>query len=191
MMLASRELRVVPLTIHIPLAAVPRAVTRELIIDTARIVDIALIRDFGVGTGGKDRRHARIAVTGLNPHAGEGGTIGTEDRDVIAPAVAELRAEGFDVTGPHSADSLFHAAARARYDAVIAMYHDQALIPIKALAFDTGVNVTLGLPFIRTSPDHGTAFDLAGTGRASATSLAKALELAAALSSNRAAASAP
>jgi 4-hydroxythreonine-4-phosphate dehydrogenase len=181
----------VPLTIHIPLAAVPGAVTRELIIDTARVVDIALIRDFGFGTGGKNLRHARIAVTGLNPHAGEGGTIGTEDRDVIAPAVAELRAEGFDVTGPHSADSLFHAAARARYDAVIAMYHDQALIPIKALAFDTGVNVTLGLPFIRTSPDHGTAFDLAGTGRASATSLAKALELAAALSSNRATATAP
>jgi 4-hydroxythreonine-4-phosphate dehydrogenase len=188
MMLASRELRVVPLTIHIPLAAVPGKVTRELIIETARIVDAALIRDFGVGIDGRGRRHARIAVAGLNPHAGEAGTIGTEDRDVIAPAVAALRSEGLDITGPQPADTLFHATARARYDAVIAMYHDQALIPIKTLAFDTTVNVTLGLPFIRTSPDHGTAFDLAGKGLARATSLAEALELAATLGVNRSAA---
>jgi 4-hydroxythreonine-4-phosphate dehydrogenase len=188
MMLASRELRVVPLTIHIPLSAVPGHLSRELIIETARIVDAALVRDFGIGIDGKGRHHARIAVTGLNPHAGEAGTIGTEDRDVIAPAVAALRSDGLDITGPHPADTLFHAAARARYDAVIAMYHDQALIPIKTLAFGTSVNVTLGLPLIRTSPDHGTAFDVAGTGRASATSLAEALALATALSANRAAA---
>jgi 4-hydroxythreonine-4-phosphate dehydrogenase len=191
MMLASRELRVVPLTIHIPLAAVPGQLSRELIIEAARIVDAALIRDFGLGMDGKGRRHARIAVAGLNPHAGEAGTIGTEDRDVIAPAVKALRSEGLEITGPHPADTLFHAAARARYDAVIAMYHDQALIPIKTLAFDTGVNVTLGLPFVRTSPDHGTAFEVAGAGRASATSLAEALKLAAALSANRAAAIVP
>jgi 4-hydroxythreonine-4-phosphate dehydrogenase len=190
MMLVSRELRVVPLTIHIPLAAVPGAVTRERIIETARIVEVALTRDFGVGKDDQDRRRARIAVAGLNPHAGEGGTLGTEDRDTIAPAIAALCAEGLDVTGPNSADTLFHAAARARYDAVIAMYHDQALIPIKTLAFESAVNVTLGLPFIRTSPDHGTAFDLAGKGRASARSLEEALVLAAALSANRAAATA-
>jgi 4-hydroxythreonine-4-phosphate dehydrogenase len=190
MMLVSCELRVVPLTIHIPLAAVPAAVTPERIIETARIVDVSLTRDFGIGKEDGDPRRPRIAVAGLNPHAGEGGTLGTEDRDVIAPAVAALRAEGLDVTGPHSADTLFHAAARARYDAVIGMYHDQALIPIKTLAFDSAVNVTLGLPFIRTSPDHGTAFDLAGQGRASARSLEEALMLAAALSANRAAATA-
>jgi 4-hydroxythreonine-4-phosphate dehydrogenase len=189
MMLASRELRVVPLTTHIPLAAVAREVTRELIIETARIVDAALLRDFGVGRDGKGPHRARLAVTGLNPHAGEAGMIGTEDRDIIAPAVAALASEGLDITGPHPADTVFHAAARARYDAVIAMYHDQALIPIKTLAFDTGVNVTLGLPFIRTSPDHGTAFEIAGQGRASATSLAEAFELAVALAANRAAAS--
>ena len=191
MMLASRELRVVPVTIHIPLAAVAGAITRELIIETARIVDAALFRDFAIGRDLKGRRRARIAVTGLNPHAGEGGMIGTEDRDLIAPAVAALRSEGLDISGPHPADTLFHAAARARYDAVIAMYHDQALIPIKTLAFETGVNVTLGLPFVRTSPDHGTAFEIAGKGRASASSFAEALELAAALTANRAAATAP
>ncbi|HZA01812.1 MAG TPA: 4-hydroxythreonine-4-phosphate dehydrogenase PdxA [Hyphomicrobiaceae bacterium] len=188
MMLASRELRVVPLTIHVPLASVAGEITRERIIETARIVDAALSRDFGVGRDINGRRRARIAVTGLNPHAGEGGTIGTEDRDVIAPAVAALGSEGLDISGPHAADTLFHAAARARFDAVIAMYHDQALIPIKTLAFETAVNVTLGLPFIRTSPDHGTAFEIAGKGRASATSFAEALELAAALTANRAAA---
>jgi 4-hydroxythreonine-4-phosphate dehydrogenase len=191
MMMTSSELRVVPLTIHIPLSAVPGQISRELIIETARIVNASLIRDFGFGVDGKGRRHARIAITGLNPHAGEDGTIGTEERDVIAPAVAALRSEGLNVTGPYPADTLFHTAARARYDAVIAMYHDQALIPIKTLAFGSGVNVTLGLPFIRTSPDHGTAFDIAGKGCASAASLAEALEVAAVLSANRAAAIVP
>ena len=180
MMLASDELRVVPLTIHIPLADVPGALTRELIVDTTRIVATSLTHDFGLG------QHPRIAVAGLNPHAGENGTIGTEDQHIIGPAIAALREEGLAVTGPHSADTLFHAAARATYDAVIAMYHDQALIPIKTLAFDRGVNVTLGLPFVRTSPDHGTAFDIAGTNAANPTSLQEALLLAARLAANRA-----
>jgi 4-hydroxythreonine-4-phosphate dehydrogenase len=140
-----------------------------LLSDTIRITDAALRRDFGVES-------PRIAVAGLNPHAGEGGVMGREEIEIIAPVIEALRAEGFGVTGPHSADTMFHAAARARYDAAIAMYHDQALIPIKTLAFDEGVNVTLGLPFIRTSPDHGTAFDIAGTGRADPTSLIAALD---------------
>jgi 4-hydroxythreonine-4-phosphate dehydrogenase len=139
----------------------------------------ALRRDFGVA-------RPRIAVAGLNPHAGEGGTIGREDIEIIAPAIAELQAEGMAITGPVSADSLFHAAARARYDAAIAMYHDQALIPIKTLAFETGVNATLGLPFVRTSPDHGTAFDIAGSGKASPSSLVAALHLAQAMARRRA-----
>jgi 4-hydroxythreonine-4-phosphate dehydrogenase len=130
--------------------------------------------------------YPRLAVAGLNPHAGEGGTIGREDVEIVAPAVADLRAEGIDVRGPLSADTLFHAAARATYDVALCMYHDQALIPIKTLAFDHGVNATLGLPFVRTSPDHGTAFDLAGTDRADPSSLLAALKLAA-----RMAASAP
>ena len=171
MMLAAAELRVVPLTIHVALHTVPAAITTAGIIATARIMQRALIDDFAIPA-------PRIAVAGLNPHAGENATMGTEDRDVIAPAVAALAAEGMVITGPHSADTLFHAAARARYDAVLAMYHDQALIPIKTLAFDRGVNVTLGLPFVRTSPDHGTAFDIAGTGKASPTSLIEALALA-------------
>jgi 4-hydroxythreonine-4-phosphate dehydrogenase len=158
---------------------VPRALTRERILTTSHIVHNALRRDFGVA-------RPRIVVAGLNPHAGEGGTIGREDADVITPAVAELRAGGMSITGPLSADSLFHAAARARYDAVIAMYHDQALIPIKTLAFDTGVNATLGLPFVRTSPDHGTAFDIAGSGTASPLSLVAALKLAQAMARRRA-----
>ena len=130
-----------------------------------------LARDFGL-------HKPRIAVAGLNPHAGEGGTIGTEDQRIIVPAIAALQAEGLAVTGPHPADTLFHPAARARYDVVIGMYHDQVLVPAKTLAFDTGVNVTLGLPFVRTSPDHGTAFDIAGTGRASPQSLIAALHMA-------------
>jgi len=186
MLLASDELRVVPLTVHIPLADVPRILTKDLIVETARILEGALIRDFALGGGARPR----IAVAGLNPHAGEGGAMGTEEERIIAPAIAALRAEGLNVTGPHSADTLFHAEARAGYDAVIAMYHDQALIPIKTLAFDRGVNVTLGLPFVRTSPDHGTAFDIAGTGKASAASLSAALALAAQLAANRAAANA-
>jgi 4-hydroxythreonine-4-phosphate dehydrogenase len=179
MMLASDVLRVVPLTVHIPLSAVPGELSRDRIFTTARIVHDALRRDFGVA-------RPRIAVAGLNPHAGEGGTIGREDVEIIAPAVAELRAEGMAISGPVSADSLFHAAARARYDAAIAMYHDQALIPIKTLAFETGVNATLGLPFVRTSPDHGTAFDIAGTGKASPSSLVAALHLAQAMARRRA-----
>ncbi|MCL4768416.1 MAG: 4-hydroxythreonine-4-phosphate dehydrogenase PdxA [Hyphomicrobiaceae bacterium] len=181
MLLASDELRVVPLTVHIPLAAVPRGLSRDLIVETVRILEEALLRDFALGGG-----RPRIAVAGLNPHAGEGGALGTEERQIIAPAIADLRAEGLAVTGPHSADTLFHAEARAGYDAAVAMYHDQALIPIKTLAFDRAVNVTLGLPFVRTSPDHGTAFDIAGSGRASPASLAAALALAARLAANRA-----
>lgn len=179
MMLASDVLRVVPLTVHIPLAAVSGELTRERIFATARIVDDALRRDFGVA-------RPRIAVAGLNPHAGEGGTIGREDAEIIGPAIAELQAEGMAITGPVSADSLFHAAARARYDVAIAMYHDQALIPIKTLAFETGVNATLGLPFVRTSPDHGTAFDIAGSGKASPSSLIAALHLAQTMARRRA-----
>ncbi len=184
MMIASPDLRVVPVTIHVALKAVPGLLTTEKIIATARVVAAALKRDFGIA-------HPRLAVTGLNPHAGEEGALGTEDRDVIEPAVAVLRAEGLDVSGPHSADTLFHAAARATYDVAICMYHDQALIPVKTLAFDEGVNVTLGLPFVRTSPDHGTAFGIAGRGIASASSLKAALKLAALMSLRRHAAAKP
>lgn len=179
MMIASDALRVVPLTIHIPLSAVPRAISKDAIIACARIMAHALERDFAIA-------RPRIAVAGLNPHAGEDGSMGREDLDIIAPAIARLRAEGIDVTGPHPADTLFHAQRRATYDAVLAMYHDQALIPAKTLAFDTGVNVTLGLPFVRTSPDHGTAFDIAGTGAASPSSLIAALQLAWRMSEARA-----
>lgn len=171
MMLCCEELKVVPLTIHVPLARVPQLITRELIAATVRTTRQALIEDFGVA-------RPRVSVAGLNPHAGEAGAIGTEDRAIIAPAIADLRDEGIDVTGPHSADTLFHAQARSRYDVVIAMYHDQALIPIKTLAFDHGVNMTLGLPFVRTSPDHGTAFDIAGKGSARPYSLIEAMKLA-------------
>lgn len=171
MMIASDELRVVPLTIHIPLAEVPHAITADAVITTVRVMVAALKRDFGLS-------HPRIAVAGLNPHAGEDGSMGSEDQTVIAPAVTDLVAEGLDVTGPHSADTLFHQERRKSYDAVLAMYHDQALIPAKTLAFDSGVNATLGLPFVRTSPDHGTAFDIAGMGTAKPTSFIAALRLA-------------
>ncbi|MGF1456419.1 MAG: 4-hydroxythreonine-4-phosphate dehydrogenase PdxA [Alphaproteobacteria bacterium] len=181
MMLASPMLRVVPLTIHVPLSAVPPLVTAERIRETATVMARALHLDFGIAD-------PRIAVAGLNPHAGEAGRLGTEDMDRIAPAVAALRAEGIRATGPHPADTLFHAPARASYDAALCMYHDQALIPIKALDFDRGVNVTLGLPFVRTSPDHGTAYDIAGQGVARADNLIEALHMAAALGARRAAA---
>ncbi len=171
MMLMADELKVVPTTVHIPLAAVPAALTRELLLATIRTVAAALVLDFGIAA-------PRLAVCGLNPHAGEGGMIGTEDANVIAPAIATLAAEGIAVTGPHAADTLFHAEARRAYDAAIAMYHDQALIPLKTLAFDRGVNVTLGLPFVRTSPDHGTAVGIAGTGKARPGSFIAALRLA-------------
>ncbi len=172
MMLCGPDLRVVPVTIHIPLARVPVELSADRIVETARVTAAGLRRWFGIG-------RPRLAVTGLNPHAGEGGAMGNEEQTIIAPALALLRDEGLDVTGPHPADTLFHARARGRYDAAIAMYHDQALVPLKTLAFDEGVNVTLGLPFIRTSPDHGTAFDIAGTGTARPDSLIAALRLAA------------
>ncbi|UZD92184.1 4-hydroxythreonine-4-phosphate dehydrogenase PdxA [Cognatishimia activa] len=172
MMLASDELRVVPTTIHIALKDVPEALTPELIKRTIEITNTDMQRYFGLSL-------PRLAVAGLNPHAGEGGTMGVEDRDVIAPVLDRLRADGFDLKGPMSADTMFHARARQSYDAAICMYHDQALIPIKTLDFDRGVNVTLGLPFIRTSPDHGTAFDIAGKGLANPTSTIEALRMAA------------
>ncbi len=178
MMLACPELRVVPATIHIPLAEVPAALTARLLEETIRITRDALIGDFGIAA-------PRLAVAGLNPHAGEGGAIGREEIEMIAPLVAALRAEGFDLRGPLSADTMFHAGARSGYDAAIAMYHDQALIPIKTIDFAGGVNVTLGLPFIRTSPDHGTAFDIAGQGKADPASLIAALRLAADMAARR------
>jgi 4-hydroxythreonine-4-phosphate dehydrogenase len=178
MMLVAPGLRVVPATVHIPLAAVPRTLSRALIVETGRITAQALAQDFAVD-------NPRIDVAGLNPHAGEAGLIGGEEAEMIAPAIAELQREGIAVTGPHPADSLFHEEARAAYDAAIAMYHDQALIPLKTLAFDRGVNVTLGLPFVRTSPDHGTAYALAGTGKARPDSLIAALQLAAQLGERR------
>jgi 4-hydroxythreonine-4-phosphate dehydrogenase len=178
MMLVGGGLRVVPVTIHIPLSAVPGALAEGLIVETGRIVAAALRRDFGVAA-------PRLAVAGLNPHAGEGGVMGGEEAAVIAPALARLAAEGIAVEGPLSADTMFHAARRATYDAALCMYHDQALIPLKTLAFDEGVNVTLGLPFVRTSPDHGTALDIAGRGIASPDSLVAALRLAATLAARR------
>ncbi len=177
MMLASEQLRVVPTTIHIPLANVPAALTAELLRDTIRITAKALQTQFGVA-------QPRIAVAGLNPHAGEGGAMGHEDATVIAPVIAEMQAEGFAIVGPLPADTMFHAAARARYDVAICAYHDQALIPIKTLDFDRGVNVTLGLPFVRTSPDHGTAYDIAGRGIANPTSTIEALRLAVQMAAN-------
>jgi 4-hydroxythreonine-4-phosphate dehydrogenase len=175
MMLWSPELAVVPVTIHIPLKDVIAQLTTQLVVDTGRIVARDMAARFGIA-------RPRLAVAGLNPHAGEDGTIGREDVDIVAPAIAALRAHGIDARGPLPADTMFHAAARATYDVALCMYHDQALIPIKTLAFDHGVNATLGLPFVRTSPDHGTAFDLAGTGRADPSSLVAALKLAARLS---------
>lgn len=171
MMLACPELRVVPATIHIALAEVPKALTIDVLEDTIRITHAGLRSDFGIAA-------PRIAVAGLNPHAGEGGAMGREEIDWIAPLVLRMVAEGFDLRGPMPPDTMFHKAARARYDAAVCMYHDQALIPIKTVDFDGGVNVTLGLPFIRTSPDHGTAFDIAGQGIANPSSLVAALRMA-------------
>ncbi len=172
MMLAGGDLRVVPLTIHIPLRQVPEAISADRLLRTGRIVARALAGQFGIP-------RPRIAVSGLNPHAGEEGMLGPEDAAIVAVGVAALREEGIDAFGPLPADTMFHKAARESYDAAICMYHDQALIPVKALAFDEAVNVTLGLPFVRTSPDHGTALSLAGTGKARADSLVAALRLAA------------
>ncbi len=178
MLLACPALRVVPVTIHIPLAEVSGALRPELLEETLRITDASLRRDFGIAT-------PRIAVAGLNPHAGEGGTIGREEIEVIIPVLDRLRAEGMLLQGPLSADTMFHAAARAGYDVAVAMYHDQALIPVKTIDFSGGVNVTLGLPFVRTSPDHGTAYDIAGQGKADPTSLIAALELASEMARRR------
>ncbi len=178
MMLACDALRVVPATIHIPLADVPAQLTARLLTDTALITARALKRDFGIPA-------PRIAVAGLNPHAGEDGKMGMEEIEMITPVITALRAQGLDIFGPLSADTMFHAGARAGYDAALCMYHDQALIPIKTLDFSGGVNVTLGLPFIRTSPDHGTAFDIAGTGRADATSMIAAIRMAAQMATAR------
>jgi 4-hydroxythreonine-4-phosphate dehydrogenase len=174
MLLWSPELAVVPVTIHLPLSEIFKALSTALIVETGRIVAHDLRRRFGIA-------RPRLVVAGLNPHAGEEGALGDEDRSVVAPAVAQLAADNIAVRGPLPADTLFHEGARSSYDAALCMYHDQALIPIKTLAFDHAVNVTLGLPFVRTSPDHGTAFDIAGTGTADATSLVAALRLAARL----------
>ncbi len=174
MMIAAPGLRTVPVTIHVPLADVARILNKDMIVETGRIVAADLEGRFGLA-------RPRIAVAGLNPHAGEHGTIGNEDDAIVRPAVETLRSLGIDATGPLPADTMFHASARASYDAALCMYHDQALIPAKTLAFEEAVNVTLGLPFIRTSPDHGTAFDIAGSGRASPSSLIAALRLAAAM----------
>ncbi|HWB50150.1 MAG TPA: 4-hydroxythreonine-4-phosphate dehydrogenase PdxA [Stellaceae bacterium] len=178
MMLAGRDLRVVPVTIHLALRDVVDALTTAGIVHAGRVTHAALRRDFGIA-------RPVIAVAGLNPHAGESGGLGREDIDIVAPAIAALRADGIDARGPLAADTMFHAAARRGYDAALCMYHDQALIPIKTLDFDGAVNVTLGLPFIRTSPDHGTAFDIAGRGVARPDSLIAALRLAAAMAARR------
>ena len=180
MMLACPRLRVVPVTVHVSLRRALEGVTTAAIVRVARATAAALQRDFGIAA-------PRLAVAGLNPHAGEGGAMGAEEAEVIAPAVAALRAEGIDATGPYPPDTLFTDAARPTYDVAVCMYHDQALIPLKTLDMAGGVNVTLGLPIIRTSPDHGTAFGIAGQGRADPGSLVAALRLAAELAERRAA----
>ncbi len=179
MMLACPGLRVVPVTIHISLSDAIATLTREKIVEVCRITSQALTRDFGIA-------HPRLAIAGLNPHAGEDGDMGREEIEIIAPAIQQLKNMGINAQGPLPSDTLFHQQARQRYDVAICMYHDQALIPLKTLGFDAGVNVTLGLPIIRTSPDHGTAFDLAGTGQASELSLVSAIKLAAEIAENRA-----
>jgi 4-hydroxythreonine-4-phosphate dehydrogenase len=179
MMLEIPGLRVVPVTIHLPLAEAIRVLSTIAIVSKGRILARALYEDFGLA-------QPRLAIAALNPHAGEAGTLGREEADTIAPAIEKLRAEGIAAEGPFPADTLFHAAARARFDAVICMYHDQALIPLKTLDFERGVNITLGLPIIRTSPDHGTAFDIAGTGKADPSSLIAAIARAGTLAAHRA-----
>ena len=179
MMLVCPGLRVVPVTVHLPLATAVATLSTEAIVACGEVVAAALRRDFGIA-------EPRLAVAGLNPHAGEGGALGSEEGEIIAPAVARLKAGGITVTGPMPADTLFHARARALYDATLCMYHDQALIPIKTIDFDRGVNITLGLPFVRTSPDHGTAFEIAGTGAAREESLLAALTLAGEMARRRA-----
>jgi 4-hydroxythreonine-4-phosphate dehydrogenase len=180
MMLAGPTLRTVPATTHLPLTEVVGALTSALIESRGRAVLRGLQRNFGIA-------EPRLAVAGLNPHSGEGGTLGREEIEIIEPAIAALAAEGWRVSGPHPADTLFHASARANYDAALCMYHDQALIPIKALHFEDAVNITLGLPIIRTAPDHGTAFDIAGQDRADPRPMAAAIRMAAECASHRAA----
>lgn len=179
MMLASPTLRVVPVTVHVSLRTALATLHTDSIVETGTITARSLMQDFGIA-------QPRLAVAGLNPHAGEDGALGEEEASIIAPAVAALRGRGIDAHGPLPPDTLFSPASRAGYDAAVCMYHDQALIPIKALDFDRAVNVTLGLPFVRTSPDHGTAFDIAGSGRANPSSLLAALSLAKAMSRRRA-----
>jgi len=177
MMLVAPGLRTVPVTVHIALKAVPGALSADLIIRQAVATAEGLSRWFDIA-------RPRIGITGLNPHAGENGTMGDEEITIIAPAIAELRARGLDVVGPLSADTLFHEEARAGFDVILCMYHDQALIPVKTIGFHEGVNCTLGLPFIRTSPDHGTALSLAGTGSANPLSLISAIRMAAGMVRN-------
>ena len=183
MMLAAGRFRVVPVTVHLPLRAVPDALSADRIVRAGVVTAQALRRDFGV-------RQPRLAVTGLNPHAGEGGAMGTEERDVIAPAIEALREQRIDAQGPFPADTLFHEEARSAYDAALCMYHDQALVPIKTLAFHEAANVTLGLPIVRTSPDHGTALEIAGRGVANPASLLSAIGLCARMAARRAQAAA-
>ncbi len=178
MMLAGPSLRTVPVTTHVPLSRVPEALSSALIEARGRAALRGLQRNFGIAD-------PRLAVAGLNPHAGEGGTLGREEIDLIIPAIEALRDEGWRVTGPHPADTMFHASARANYDCALCMYHDQALIPLKALHFEDGVNITLGLPIVRTAPDHGTAFDIAGQDRADPRAMAAAIRLAAECASHR------
>jgi 4-hydroxythreonine-4-phosphate dehydrogenase len=178
MLLAGPQLKVVPLTVHVALADVPRLITFDLILHRCRIIARAMQSDFGIAS-------PRIAITGLNPHAGEAGRMGHEEIEVIAPAIAQLRAEGIDATGPHPADTLFAPHLRPTYDVALAMYHDQALAPLKALDFDQGVNITIGLPIIRTSPDHGTAFGIAGKGTASAGAVIAAIRVAGEVAARR------
>lgn len=175
MMLAGPQLRTVPVTIHIPLHEVPNQLSQELIVETARITAEDLTSRFGI-------KNPRLAISGLNPHAGENGNMGHEDTEIVKPAIEQLKASGINAWGPLPADTMFHKSARKTYDVAICMYHDQALIPAKTLGFDDAVNVTLGLPFVRTSPDHGTAYDIAGTGKANPSSFIAALEMAHAMS---------
>ncbi len=177
MLLWSPDLAVVPVTIHVPLTAAISLLTGELIVATGRVTASAMHSQFGISS-------PRLAFSGLNPHAGEGGTLGREEIEIIAPAIEQLRSSGIDARGPLPADTMFHAQAREQYDVALCMYHDQALIPVKTLAFDTAVNVTIGLPFVRTSPDHGTAHDIAGQGIARSDSLESAIQLAAQLAEN-------
>lgn len=179
MMLAGPTLRVVPVTTHIPLAGVPQAISIELIVAKARVTARGLTRNFGIEA-------PRLAFAGLNPHAGEGGAIGHEEIDIIEPAIRQLQAEGIDAIGPLAADTMFHARARAAYDAAICLYHDQALVPLKTLHFDEGVNMTLGLPIVRTSPDHGTAFGIAGKDQAEPGAMIAAIRMAAQAAEKRA-----